>query len=242
MIRLATFNLNMINAIKFDNNQFDFVKIFQKYFDEDISRLHKKYTFERAFSNQAGGTEEFELVSNTYSDVIKTPIFKKLWINFINEVVKPFFDNRSIYIQKLPSFRIFPSLHSVQYVQKITDGYNKHLDGEPPYYHPIFETNFWIPLTECDHLNDFYYQDEKTEDWYRRADIRMNEMLVFSSNVIHGNRVHNESPNTRCSLDFKALAVDDYIEDMLTDQQVLKRGKKFKHRDWYSTEHYYMEM
>ena len=67
----------MINAIKFDNNKFDFAKIFQKYFDEDLTKLHKKYTFERAFSNQAGGTEEFELVSNTYSDVIKTPIFKK---------------------------------------------------------------------------------------------------------------------------------------------------------------------
>ena len=70
----------------------------------------------------------------------------------------------------------------------------------------------------------------------------MNELLIFSSDVVHGNRVDNKSSHTRCSLDFKALAVDDYNENLLTDQIVLKRGQKFKQKDWYSTKHYYMEM
>ena len=65
---------------------------------------------------------------------------------------------------------------------------------------------------------------------YRRADIRENEILAFSSDVIHGNRVHNESPNTRCSLDFKAF-LDDYDENTLTDRIILKRVQKFKQKD-----------
>ena len=93
----------------------------------------------------------------------------------------------------------------------------------------------WYPA--C--LEDFYYEDD---DWYRRADIRENQILAFSSDVVHGNRVHNESPNTRCSIDFKALALDDYDINLLTDRIVLKRGLKFKQKEWYSTKHYYMEM
>jgi hypothetical protein len=229
----------MIKTIQYDIKKYNFTDIFEKYYDEKLVKLHKKFQFERSFSDMAGGTEEFELVSQTYSDVIKTSSFNKLWIEFIKEVVKSYFDNRPIYIQKLPSFRIFPALHSVKYVEETTDGYNKHLDAQPPYYHPKFESNFWIPLTECDHLNDFYYQDD---DGYCRADISTNELLIFSSDVVHGNKVHNESSNTRCSLDFKALAVDDYKENLLTDQIVLKRGQEFKQKDWYSTKYYYMEM
>ena len=229
----------MIKKLEYDNKKYNFATIFEEYFDESLIKLHTKYNFERKFSNMAGGTEEYSLVSDTYSDVIRTSFFNELWMSFIIDVVKPYFDNKPIYVQKLPSFRLFPSLHSVQYVQKITKGFNKHLDSEPPYYHPTFETGFWLPLIECDHNNDFYYEDS---DWYRRADIRENQVFVFSSDIVHGNRVHNESPNTRCSLDFKALAVEDYDETTLTDRIILKRGQKFKQKDWYSTKNYYMEM
>ena len=216
----------MIEKIEYDTKKYNFVKVFQEYFEEDLTKLHKKLQFEREFSEMAGGTEEFEVVSQTYTDVIKTLAFNDLWIEFVENVIKSYFDNKSIYFQKLPSFRIFPAGHSVKYVENTTDGYNKHLDAEPPYYHPKFESSFWIPLTECNYLNDFYYQDEYGS--YRRADIRINELLIFSSDVIHGNSVHNKSSQTRCSLDFKGLAVDDYDETMLSDQMILKRGSPFK--------------
>ena len=231
----------MIKKISFDASRHNFINIFEKYFNTKLYNLHKKFTFERKFSETAGGTEEFSLISKTYDDLITRPSFGKLWKSFVIEIIKPYFDNRTILVQKLPSFRVFPSKHSVKYVDKITEGYNKHLDSEPPYYHPVFETNFWIPLIECDFLNDFYYQDKK-KDWYRRADTRIDELFVFGSDVVHGNRVHNESPNTRCSIDFKALALDDYDINLLTDRIVLKRCLKFKQKEWYSTKHYYMEM
>tara|TARA_Y100001951_G_scaffold42094_1_gene33325 strand:- start:213 stop:905 length:693 start_codon:yes stop_codon:yes gene_type:complete len=230
----------MIETIEYDIKKYNFVNVFQEYFGEDLTKLHKKVHFEREFSDMAGGTEEFEVVSKTYTDVIKTSSFNKLWIEFIKEVIKPYFDNKGIYIQKLPSFRIFPALHSVKYVEETTNGYNKHLDAQPPYYHPKFESNFWIPLTECNYLNDFYYWDE--HDLCRRGEVRMNELLIFSSDVVHGNRVENKSSHTRCSLDFKGLAVEDYDETMLSDKIILKRGQEFKQSDWYSTKHYYMEM
>ena len=86
----------MIEKIQYDNKKYNFAKVFQEYFEEDLTKLHKKFLFEREFSEMAGGTEEFEIVSQTYTNVIKTSDFNKLWIEFIKEVIKPYFDNKSI--------------------------------------------------------------------------------------------------------------------------------------------------
>ena len=193
----------MTRKILFNTDKYNFVNVFENILMKNYTNYMKNSYLKESFQKRRS-TEEFEVLSKTYDELITKPVFVKHWKSFVSDVVKSYFDNRQILIQKLPSFRIFPSKHSVKYVNKITDGYNKHLDSEPPYYHPTFETNFWLPLIECDFLNDFYYHD-KEKDWYRRIDARMNELVVFGSDIVHGNRVHNESSNTRCSLDFKAL-------------------------------------
>lgn len=226
----------MIDKITFDNHKYNFSKIISNRLDQELVKLHQKYKFNPKFLDMIGGKGEYEVVKDVYSKIITTKTFKALWDSFITETIKPYFDNETILYQKIPSFRIFPSHHSVQYAEKIIDGYNKHIDSDPPYYHPKFEINFWIPLIECDHLNDLYYQDK---DWYRRVDIRINEIFIFGNDILHGNKVHNESPNTRCSLDFKAFKFNDYDKNLLTDKIILKKGKQFKQKEWYSTDYYY---
>ena len=229
----------MINIIEFDNEKYNFEAIFSNFFNEKLCTLHKKYKFEPKFLNMTGGKDEYEITKKVYKKIILSKTFHALWINFIKDFIKPYFKNEKILYQKTPSFRIFPSNHSVQYVEKITDGFNKHIDSDSPYYHPKFESNFWIPLTECDHNNDLYYQDK---DWFKRVDIDRNKIFVFDSQVYHGNKVKNNSFNTRCSLDFKALKKSDYDLNELTDKIILKRGKRFKQNEWYSTKYYYEEM
>ena len=98
----------MIKKISFDASRHNFINIFEKYFNTKLYNLHKKFTFERKFSETAGGTEEFSLISKTYDDLITRPSFGKLWKSFVIEIIKPYFDNRTILVQKLPSFRVFP--------------------------------------------------------------------------------------------------------------------------------------
>ena len=229
----------MCDKIYFDNQRFNFRNIISNFLDEDLEKLHKTYKFEPRFLDMVAGKNEYELLKNIYKKIITTKTFIALWDLFVKETIKPYFDNEKILYQKIPSLRIFPSHHSVQYVEKITEGFNKHQDSDAPFFHPKFETNFWMPLTECDHNNDLYYQNN---DWFRRVDIRTNEIFVFDGETMHGNRVHNESFNTRCSLDFKALKLKDYDTSVLSDKLVTKKGQKYKQKDWYSTQYYYNEL
>lgn len=229
----------MYDKIYFDIQQFNFRKIVSNFLNEDLERLHKSYVFEPNFLDMVAGKQEYDIVKQIHKKIITTKTFKSLWRSFILETIKPYFDNEKILYQKTPSLRIFPAYQSVQYVEKITEGFNKHQDRDAPFFHPEFETNFWIPLTECDHKNDLYFQDG---DWFRRVDVRTNQIFVFDKNTIHGNRVHNESFNTRCSLDFKALKLKDYDPSILSDKLITKIGKKYKQKEWYSTQYYYDEL
>ena len=68
------------------------------------------------------------------------------------------------------------------------------------------------------------------------------EIIHFGNDVIHGSILKNNSENTRISLDFKALSVSNYDEKLISDKIIIKRGKKYKQNEWYSTKYYYMEI
>ena len=223
-----------------DNNLFIFSDIFEDFYDERIETLHYKKNFgKEKFKDTTGGREVLDLVQETYDKLITSQRFEKWWQTFVSTVVKKFFDFEPIYCQKLPSFRIFPANYQIKYVDKVVDGFNAHLDCEPPFYHPLFEQNFWMPLIDCDHLNDLYFFDLQ-EGHHTRANIEKNQLLIFSSDIVHGNKVHNKSWNTRASLDFKAFKVSDYdVKQLDENLMVLKRGKYYKQTDWYSDKHYY---
>lgn len=226
----------MLKTLQFDKHKFDFSKYFEDFFECDLVRLHNKYDFGEKFIDVTGGMKSIDVIETAYNAVIKTDSFSLMWTKFLSTVIKPLF-KQNIYYQKLPSLRIFPADHSVKYVDKVCDGMNVHLDSESPFYHPTFETNFWLPLMGCDHLNDFYYIDGN--NWKQRANIEKQDMLMFDSFIIHGNYMHNKSFNTRVSLDFKIVPEDQYDKSVLTDIPIIKRGKKFKQKEFFTTDYYY---
>ena len=52
----------------------------------------------------------------------------------------------------------------------------------------------------------------------------------------------NKSKNTRISIDFKALSLSDYDQKLISNKKIIKRGKEYRQKDWYSTKYYYMEI
>ena len=232
----------MIGVIR--NTSVRFSEVIEDFFKSRIEVLQDNYDFgpEKRI-NVTGGQAELTPIQECYDKLINTSYFKTLWHKFILEVLKPYFEDQPIYCQKLPSIRIFPADYEIQYIDEPKDGMNLHMDNEPPFYHPTFETNFWMPLIDCDHCNDLYFCDDIGSDkrlWTKRVNIKKNDIFVFSGDIIHGNILHNKSFNTRASLDFKALKISDYDTSLISDTLLVKkRGQYYKQTDWYSEQYYY---
>ena len=228
-----------IEYLKYDNNKFNFKDLLKKFYDCDLTQVHKKFNIEQKFYDVTAGIDNLSIVEDTYKNVINSKSFKDVWFNFIKSVIKPYFKNNKILIQKLPSINIIPSGCEIKYVHKIVDDMNLHLDSAQPFYHPMFEENFWLPMTEADDLNDLYYLNKNKKT---RVNAKLDEIFHFGNDVIHGSILKNNSENTRISLDFKALSVSNYDEKLISDKIIIKRGKKYKQNEWYSTKYYYMEL
>ncbi len=228
-----------IEYFKYDNEKFNFKELFENFFECDLTRLHEKFNIEKKFYDVTAGIDNISVVEDAYKNVINTNHFKNKWFSFINSIVKPYFNNEKILIQKLPSINIIPSECEVKYVHETVNGYNFHLDSYQPFYHPIFEENFWMPMTKTDELNDLYFIDNHQK---KRVDAKLDEIFRFGNNVVHGNMLKNKSKNTRMSMDFKALLLSNYDEKLISNKKIIKRGKEYKQKDWYSTKHYYMEV
>ena len=228
-----------IEYLKYDNIKFNFKDLLKKFYDCDLTQVHKKFNIEQKFYDVTAGIDNLSIVEDTYKNVINSKSFKDVWFNFIKSVIKPYFKNNKILIQKLPSINIIPSGCEIKYVHKIVDDMNLHLDSAQPFYHPMFEENFWLPMTEADDLNDLYYLNKNKKT---RVNAKLDEIFHFGNDVIHGSILKNNSENTRISLDFKALSVSNYDEKLISDKIIIKRGKKYKQNEWYSTKYYYMEI
>ena len=228
-----------IEYLKYDNNKFNFKDLLKKFYDCDLTQVHKKFNIEQKFYDVTAGIDNLSIVEDTYKNVINSKSFKDVWFNFIKSVIKPYFKNNKILIQKLPSINIIPSGCEIKYVHKIVDDMNLHLDSAQPFYHPMFEENFWLPMTEAEDLNDLYYLNKNKKT---RVNAKLDEIFHFGNDVIHGSILKNNSENTRISLDFKALSVSNYDEKLISDKIIIKRGKKYKQNEWYSTKYYYMEI
>ena len=228
-----------IEYLKYDNNKFNFKDLLKKFYDCDLTQVHKKFNIEQKFYDVTAGIDNLSIVEDTYKNVINSKSFKDVWFNFIKSVIKPYFKNNKILIQKLPSINIIPSGCEIKYVHKIVDDMNLHLDSAQPFYHPMFEENFWLPMTEADDLNDLYYLNKNKKT---RVNAKLDEIFHFGNDVIHGSILKNNSENTRISLDFISLSVSNYDEKLISDKIIIKRGKKYKQNEWYSTKYYYMEI
>ena len=167
-----------IEYLKYDNNKFNFKDLLKKFYDCDLTQVHKKFNIEQKFYDVTAGIDNLSIVEDTYKNVINSKSFKDVWFNFIKSVIKPYFKNNKILIQKLPSINIIPSGCEIKYVHKIVDDMNLHLDSAQPFYHPMFEENFWLPMTEADDLNDLYYLNKNKKT---RVNAKLDEIFHFGN-------------------------------------------------------------
>lgn len=242
----------MYKIFDYDINVFCFRDIITDIIGCDIEELHMKHAFITDINNITGGynpdTDNNDYTYRESANVYTEKIFKRLknnnifldlWYNFRLFVKHNVFDGESIFIQKLPSLRIFPSDTKNQYSEKLSmyNGalINLHRDCDPPYYHPPFELNFWLSLIDTDEYNSLYIENSGNLQCLK---MNYGQLLMFND-VVHGAFLHNTSQNTRISIDFKSFLSDNYQPSILTDKLVKKRGSYYKQNEWYSEKYYY---
>ena len=232
----------MINVIEYNAAYYQFKLMFEGCLGP-LEDIHANHDLKPSPYNTKGGIQDpddntfYGLIEKLFKEVVHNGWeFKLRWKEFQLKVLKPIFGEEKIVVQELPSIKIFPSGYEWLYVENPIeiDGrkVNRHLDQESPFYHPIFETTFVLPLTDMDEDNGLFVEDEMYTNKY-------GEMLYFNNIHHHGGYVYNRSKNSRVTLDFKALPHSKYDVSILTDKLIKKRGKLIEQKEFYRIGNYY---
>lgn len=188
---LRTKNLNLLHLIDNHNNQ-----VLKRENDQSTS-WHK-------------------LFYNNYSDS-----FSKLYLNFVENVLKPGFGWTQIVYQKIPSFR-------VHLVNNVAVG-EWHRDRA--YSHNVKEINIWMPFTDAYETNTIWTESKEGLEDFKPYEVKYGEFLVFDgANLMHGNKI-NETKDTRVSVDFRLIDYSVYEESAGSS---INTNLKFKIGEYYS--------
>ncbi len=233
----------MIDIINYNISRFSFKNLFRDCLG-DLEIIHKNHSLREVEEITGGGVcspeydTQYGLIERLFHEVVHETKFQKLWDDFCENIIKSYFDNDEILIQKLPSIKIFPSKHKWKFVEKtefIDDReVNFHYEYEYPFHHPKFELNFIIPLTDMDEYNGIFVDRKYYSPNY-------GQILIFDQ-LEHGGYVKNLSNDTRVSIDFKALKYKNYDVSMLSDIKVKKRGQWMLQSEVFTEEYYYRKL
>jgi len=234
----------MIKIISFDTKKYYFKDLFVGCLGE-LETVHERYEIEEVEEVTAGGIVEPEyntqygLIEKLFEEVVHKKQFQSIWKNFCIDIIKDFFDNEDILIQKLPSIKIFPSGHNWKFVENtkiINDrDVNFHYEYEYPFHHPKFELNFIVSLIDMDKNNGIFVDKKYYNPKY-------GQILIFEQ-LEHGGYVKNLSKDTRVSIDFKALKYINYDKTLLSDSiMVKKRGQWTPQTEIFNLDYYYRKL
>lgn len=214
----------------YDIEKYNFRKFFEEKLNILLENFHKDYIIE--YEDDAKHHTDNPLYDKLYS-YIRTSEFEILWNDFIQDVIKPILNSEEIVYQKLPSIKVHPPKYQGNFEHRDN---NFHTDGDK-YWHPKFETNFWLPLTETDEWNTLWVEEDgETQPQV----LSYGEFIQFDGQSrAHGTINNNKSNFTRMSLDFRGCTIEDYDETILTDEVMTSKKVPVKQKDWFSIGNYY---
>jgi ectoine hydroxylase-related dioxygenase (phytanoyl-CoA dioxygenase family) len=171
----------------------------------------EKYPFFETLSLIFGTKRLSELHEGYKSDVLKrendqkTPFHKKyydsfnlikpIYLNFIEEVIKPIFGEPIVY-QKIPTFRI-------QMPENVGVG-EWHKDKQ--YNHNQYEINFFLPFTRAFDTNTIWAETEEDKGDFVPLEANYGEFIMWEGiRLTHGNKI-NKTNRSRVSVDFRVVS------------------------------------
>lgn len=141
--------------------------------------------------------------------------FLPTYLNFIKDI-KYRFGYEEIIYQSIPTFRVQLAGGNVGVGEWHKD---------KTYNHGNSEVNFWLPFVNTNPLNTLWMESKEDRGDYRPYTVEYGKILVFNgANLYHGNK-HNESNETRVSIDFRLVDPAKFIS---SEEESINTKTKFK--------------
>jgi|TARA_R110000824_G_scaffold356866_3_gene544140 ectoine hydroxylase-related dioxygenase (phytanoyl-CoA dioxygenase family) len=135
---------------------------------------------------------------------IRNPDIINLYDKFINEIVRPLYNEQIVY-QAIPTFRIMYS-NNVAVGEFHKD---KHYRDEK-WAAKVKEDNFYFPFTDAFETNTIWVESEEDKGDFEPINCKYGELVRWDgSNLTHGNKI-NKTGRTRISMDFRVIKYSNY--------------------------------
>ena len=141
-----------------------------------------------------------------YKEIRRDDSFNDVYLKFLEDVIKPRFNEEIVY-QKIPPLRVhLPGNISVGEFHK-----DKHYRDEK-WANQVRELNYFLPLTKAYGTNTIWAETEEDLGDYREIRADYGECVEWcATKLTHGNK-QNITRNTRVSFDFRVIPKSRYVE------------------------------
>ena len=192
-----------MNKFKYNIKKYDFSSLFCKWLDtNDLTKLHKEKEYPVL-------TREEDMYMHWnqmyYKRWKEDSSINDLYLKFLEEVIKPRFNEEIIY-QELPDIRIhLPNNIAVGEFHK-----DKHY-RDVKWAEKVRELNYFVPLTKAYETNTLWAETEEDKGDYIPFNSDYGECTEwYGSFLKHGNKI-NKTNITRVSFDFRVIPKSRYI-------------------------------
>jgi hypothetical protein len=194
-----------MKKIIYDSVRYDFVREIRGLYDvADLSEIHNQWSESKLYDILDHPLEDQKTVYHEkfYHEVKEKTNFYSIYHSFVDDVIKPLFDDEILY-QKIPTFRVHQpgNLAVAAY----------HRDKE--YGHSEHEINFYLPLTRAWGTNTIWVESEYDKKDFQPMVVDVGEVVMWAGvNLLHGNKL-NDTGKSRVSVDFRILPLSLYDKE-----------------------------
>ena len=183
-----------MKKIKYNTNKFNFAEQLQNLFN--IEKLDSINDLVPVFERKNDQNTKYHKL---YYDWIRQDNSKLLYENFINEVVRPLYDESIVY-QAIPTFRVcYPNNIAVGEFHK--DKHYRNIE----WAEKVNELNYFMPLTNAFDTNTIWVESEEDKGDFAPMNCNYGEIIQWDgSNLSHGNKL-NKTGKCRISVDFRVI-------------------------------------
>ena len=201
---------NGLDRITYCTYSYQFIDVVESWFWNEgilpisgLSDLHFHKTYD-LFERE---NDQSTIWHKCFYDKIREDIsFDNIYIDFLDKVIKPRFDEEIVY-QKIPTFRVhLPGNVSVGEFHK-----DKHYRNQE-WADKVQELNYFVPLTKAYGTNTIWAETEEDLGDFQEISANYGECVEWSaSKLTHGNK-QNLTSTTRVSFDFRVIPKSRYID------------------------------
>jgi len=205
-------------------------------FYEKISKILNEPQLELITDTKTEQTTfENDTATDYHKRYYKSPYYNEIIViynQFIREVVMPLFKEKTLIVQKEPSFRIhLPDNTALGKKVEQGDDQRIGLHSDSLYNHPEEEINFMVSITGQEGTNSCYIESQPGNDDFHPVKIEKGEFVSFYGNKCRHYNMLNKTGKTRISFDFRVIPASIFKN---TEAEAIHSKRKFIVGEYYS--------